>query len=37
MYSIYYFGIKKHDLLIFGWKERYAIDPTQTKLVPPIE
>jgi hypothetical protein len=36
-YSMYYFGIKRFDLLIFGRKERPAIDPTQTKLMPPIE
>ncbi len=37
MYSMYYYGIKGLDPLIFGRKERYVIDTTQTKLMPPIE
>jgi hypothetical protein len=34
---MYNFGIKGPDLLIFGRREGYAIDNTQTELVPPIE
>jgi hypothetical protein len=37
LYSIYYFGIKKLDSLIFGRKERYATSTTQTKSMPPVE
>jgi hypothetical protein len=35
--NMYYYGIKGLDLLISRRKERYAINPTQSKPVPPIE
>jgi hypothetical protein len=37
MYSMYYFGMKRHNPLIFGKHERYAINITQLESVPPIE
>jgi hypothetical protein len=37
MYSMYYFGIKGPNPLIFGRHERYAVGITQSELVPPIE
>jgi hypothetical protein len=37
MYFMYYFGIKGPDLLIFGRREKYAANITQTKPVPHVE
>ncbi len=37
MYSMYYFGIKGPNPLIFGRKERYIVSTTQSKLVLTIE
>jgi len=37
MYSMYYFGIKRPDPLIFGRREKYEDDTTQVKPMPPIE
>jgi hypothetical protein len=37
MYSMYYFGTKGLDPLIFGIKEKYAFNTTYAKLVPHFE
>ncbi len=37
MYSMYYFGFKGPNPLIYGRKEKYASDTTQAKPMPPVE